>query len=385
MSSLEDFAKAIENGDSNQIESLLTSGSIDVNARLPRTSNPPPLVYAAQCRRAGIVQLLLSAGAHIDGVNDSRQTACFAAAWARSVDVLAVLLAHPRRPNLDIEDDANQTALQISLDLNNLSDNRTSMLLINAGAALDSIAGMECWFASRSTATIQALLNRGVVLNRLRGPMDFTPLHFIASRPAWSADLDAALNLLINVCNIDLEARSFEGQTCTLVAAGCSRPEALRFFINAGADVNAADDCRRTPLHMLSGYKCTVLLLAAGAIVDARDRNGRTPLQLAVRGNWNRMLPAFLAAGADSSGVSQQSMARAKVGDVEAARRDIATTRLDFVRRRAMQICIGLQSLRLDALQMCEILQHACGAVAHLIAFHQWWKIATTVKHFHRE
>jgi hypothetical protein len=67
---------------------------------------------------------------------------------------------------------------------------------------------------------------------------------------------------------------------------------------------------------------------------------------------------------------------------VETARREIAKVRLDFVRNRAMEVCIGLQSLRLDALQVCEILQLACGPLARLIAFHQWWKIATTVKHF---
>jgi hypothetical protein len=69
---------------------------------------------------------------------------------------------------------------------------------------------------------------------------------------------------------------------------------------------------------------------------------------------------------------------------VEVARRDIAKTRIDFVRDRALQVCIGLQSLRLDALQLCEILQFACGAIAPLIPFHIWWKIATTVKHFHQ-
>jgi hypothetical protein len=67
---------------------------------------------------------------------------------------------------------------------------------------------------------------------------------------------------------------------------------------------------------------------------------------------------------------------------VEAARREIAKARLDFVRHRALELCIGLQSLRIDAFQMCEILRFACGAVAQLIPFHIWWKIATTVKHF---
>jgi hypothetical protein len=67
---------------------------------------------------------------------------------------------------------------------------------------------------------------------------------------------------------------------------------------------------------------------------------------------------------------------------VEAARRQIAKVRLDLVRYRAMEICIGLQPLQLDAAQLCEILQLACGPLAHVISFHQWWKIATTVKHF---
>jgi hypothetical protein len=58
------------------------------------------------------------------------------------------------------------------------------------------------------------------------------------------------------------------------------------------------------------------------------------------------------------------------------------TNSIDFVSDRARQVCIGLQSLRIDALQMCEVLQFACGAIAPLIPFHIWWKIATTVKHF---
>lgn len=70
--------------------------------------------------------------------------------------------------------------------------------------------------------------------------------------------------------------------------------------------------------------------------------------------------------------------------DVEAARRIIARTRLDLVRLRAFEVCVALQSLRLNALQLCEILMHSCGAVAMLIPFHQWWAIATTVKHFRR-
>jgi hypothetical protein len=101
-------------------------------------------------------------------------------------------------------------------------------------------------------------------------------------------------------------------------------------------------------------------LLAAGADLDAAD-DGETARQVLARRGWT-----------------------IDPDEVEAARRDIAKARIDFVRDRALQVCIGLQSLRIDALQMCEILQFACGRVAPLIPFHIWWKIATTVKHFER-
>jgi len=102
-------------------------------------------------------------------------------------------------------------------------------------------------------------------------------------------------------------------------------------------------------------------LLAAGADLDVADNAGATARQVLAR--------------------------RGRTIDpdqVEAARRDIAKTRVDVVRCRAVQVCIGLQSLRIDALQMCEMLPLACGPVAPLIPFHIWWKIATTVKHFER-
>jgi ankyrin repeat protein len=381
MSVLEDFAKAIENGDSSQVESLLTGGSIDVNARLPRKFNPPPLLLAVRCdeRCVRIVEILLNSGAHIDGVDDNLQTASLAATLARSVDVLAVLLLH--RPNLEIADVANSNPLQISLK--HMVD-RISVMLINAGASLD--VGFEpgsiCRFASRSTSAIQALLSRGANMNDLCDPMLYTPLH-LASRRMRSFDLDV-VNMLINVGGIDLEAQTMQGKTCTHIAAS-GNDIALRCFINAGADVNCADRVGQTPLHFVSNYpKCAVLLVAAGANVNARDRDGRTALNVAVNWNWTVVLPVFLAAGADPSDVSGQSIAAVSDHQVEAARCAIAKVRLDFVRYRATEVCVGLQSLHLDALQLCEILRHSCGPLARLIAFHQWWTIATTVKHFHR-
>jgi hypothetical protein len=82
--------------------------------------------------------------------------------------------------------------------------------------------------------------------------------------------------------------------------------------------------------------------------------------------------------------LARRGVTAENAAEIEAVRRRIAKMRLELIRDRALQVCIGLQSLRIDALQMCEILQQACfgGRLAQLIPFHIWWKIATTVKHF---
>ena len=58
-----------------------------------------------------------------------------------------------------------------------------------------------------------------------------------------------------------------------------------RLLIDEGADVQAADNKGRTPLHQTSGeghLEVARLLLDEGADVQAADINGRTPLHEAL-------------------------------------------------------------------------------------------------------
>jgi hypothetical protein len=66
MTSLEEFAKAIEDGDSAKVQQLISTGVVDVNAPLPRWRAPPALVHAAERNRKEVVDILLRANAHID-------------------------------------------------------------------------------------------------------------------------------------------------------------------------------------------------------------------------------------------------------------------------------------------------------------------------------
>jgi ankyrin repeat protein len=384
MSSLEEFADAIENGDSSVVESLISSG-VDVNARLPRPSEPPALVAAAVCGKADLVDILLRANARIDDADENGWTACHFASYSGNDDVLALLLA--RQPNLAAVDGDGKTSFEVALVYCRDGGEGCALMLAEAGASFESVGrNALCWFASMSTVAARMLINHGVVVREIVSTTGKTPLHHAAGSTGDATVFD----LLVNVCGIDLDARSQFGVTSIHEAANLENAIALRWLIEAGADVNVADQTGTTPLHQASDFNCAVLLLAAGANVCARDNRGRTALHRVAFAGMHALLAAGadLNASNDAGETGRQLMASRgwaiEPDLVEQARRDIAKARLGFVRCRALQVCIGLQSLELDALQTCEILQFAClgDRVAPLIPFHIWWKIATTVKHF---
>jgi ankyrin repeat protein len=248
--------------------------------------------------------------------------------------------------------------------------------------------------AATSTAAIHVLTNRNVVVNDLRDYSERTPLHIATIRRVPLAVLST---LVDNGADLELLADD-AGLTCTDTAVASGNAAALRLFLVAGVDVNRPD--AEPFLHRLvrsfgPDLPCLILLLAAGADVTTRENNGQTACFL-LAAHSRPMMPfvhAMLAAGADLDAadeigktprqlLAERGTTAVDPAQVEMSRLEIAKARLDFVRFRAMDVCIGLQSLQLDALQLCEILVHACGPLAPLISFHQWWKIATIAKHY---
>jgi hypothetical protein len=125
------------------------------------------------------------------------------------------------------------------------------------------------------------------------------------------------------------------------------------------------------------------LLLALGADVNLVANDGRTACLIATVLNRPAVLCALVAAGGDldqpdNNGetprvtANQYDVQLPTADEIDAARRRIAKARLDLVCQRALQICLGLCPLDINALQLCEILMHSFGALGSLIAFHQW-------------
>ena len=107
----------------------------------------------------------------------------------------------------------------------------------------------------------------------------------------------------------------YAGDTALHVAAAGHRVEIATMLLAAGADPNAARNHRRSgPLHYAADgclenprwngnrQVATIrVLLAAGAEIQAPDKNGATPLHRAVRTRCAAAVNCLLAAGADAT------------------------------------------------------------------------------------
>ena len=104
----------------------------------------------------------------------------------------------------------------------------------------------------------------------------------------------------------DVNARGgITGLTALHEAAFLGREEIAVLLIGAGADVNAASQRGETPLH-LSVYwehrEIAELLLAHGAALDAKLENGQTPLDWAEQLGVSGMVELFRSHGAEGRG-----------------------------------------------------------------------------------
>lgn len=387
-----DFVDAIDNGDAEKVEQLLASGAVAVDDPLLRDF-APALLLAVRSGHNAIVELILKFGAQIDACDRGGDTACHVAADRNDADVLALLLAHS--PTLTLENKLRDIPLEIAL---RHRCPHTVALLVQATPSVNP--RMLCEAAALGAVVIQALVNCGVDVGKLRDSVDRTPLFYLFNHSS-----PAVVAALVE-CGVDLNATEQYGFTPSSFAIDHGRADLLRLFIDSGADVWSTCEDGLHLLHIAAqgrDARCTLMLLAVGVDVHARCRSLSTACQRAVirsaSPRFNASLTALMAAGADfdeplpesfgfagDKATPRRSLADAGVviadDDVDAARRAIANLRLGWVRPRALQVCIGLQSRGLDALQTCEILVHACGPAAPMIPFHIWWKIATTVKHF---
>ena len=145
--------------------------------------------------------------------------------------------------------------------------------------------------ATGNLEVVQWLLNRGADVNAQDNRSN-APIHLAAG---WGRL--GVVRMLIE-CNADIDLRGRFGRTPLHFAASRYYNDdhvgVMQLLLDHGANPNERDDNGSTPLHHHSWWKeegyvathgiieCTRLLLKYGAIIDAEDNKGRTPLQLAL-------------------------------------------------------------------------------------------------------
>ena len=141
---------------------------------------------------------------------------------------------------------------------------------------------------------VKLLIQNGADVNAVshgRGRSKFTPL-FDASAHGYPG---MAKLLLENGANVSTKAYLGDMTPLHVVAYNnFYHPEIGEMLLNYGADINALDDRKRTPLHLAAvqgNLKAAKMLLKHGARKDLKDENGMTSFDVVKK--WNS--PDFTA------------------------------------------------------------------------------------------
>jgi len=268
---------ASENSDAAVAQLLEHGASVNVRDKNGQT----PLHLVSRRGLSGAVAFLLKSGADVDPRdNDNKTPLLCASENSRNGEVARLLLEHGASVNVRGKD--GQTPLHLALQ-RHFSD--VVLLLLKWGADVDAHdicdrTPLLCAKQSFERVTAVQLLPDHMVGVHVRHENGQTPLH-LASRHDFS-DVAALLLKL----GADVDALDNDRMTPLLCALKFSkRGEAAQVLLEHGASVQVRDKDGQTLLHLALQrrlHDVHELLLGFGPDVNARDNDNMTPLLYAI-------------------------------------------------------------------------------------------------------
>ena len=331
--------RAVVDGDNPELITVLLAAGADVNP----PSSQSPLHGAARLGGPGSIAALVAAGAQVDAQDSRGMTPLHEAVEARKPANMAALLKAGADVHLRMQD--GDTPLHLAAmwppslysrrrdDPPNPAD--TLMVIALAAAGVDVNARndrgetpLHVATRNRHQPVVDKLLALGaepVAVDDLGRAPRPTVCNWTKSRFFQFAPWESVLGCLRAGADVHAHGESGETPLHRLVSEA-SGPSQLPFpgyaeqddypfarviaaFVEAGADVNAADRGGSTPLHSAVGRwgnraatPAARALLDAGAEVNVRDSRGETLLHRAAGAGWpdnDSLVSLLVEAGAD--------------------------------------------------------------------------------------
>jgi ankyrin repeat protein len=252
-----------------------------------------PLMYAARQGSSEAAAALVESGAEINATDPDGTTALALAIINSHYDLAALLTEKGADPN--IADTAGMAALYAAVDMNTLGEvyGRPARSSTSKISALDLMKVLLAHGANPNAQLKTPALQRAHTPGEGTLAEGATPL----MRAAKNGDA-AALRLLL-AHGADVAIAQKNRTTALMFAAGLGRGlgvfakdyateaellEAVQVLVTAGADVNAIADNGQTALHFAAQASDEIVRFLAvhGARLDAKDKQGRTPLDMAL-------------------------------------------------------------------------------------------------------
>ncbi|KAL7955690.1 ankyrin [Trichoderma compactum] len=269
-----------------------------------------PLLYAIKSGDKALVWLLISKNSVVESLSSRTNTrnstyiqGPLEVALRHKDNSTAYLLCeHGASPNTVI-DNKKRTLLQWAIQQNNI---RAVRLLVHYGASINSQD--ENGFTSLHLAVlfrredITTLLlsytTNPLSLNIADNRSGSTPLSLAAQK-----GLLTFIRILI-LYGASCNAEDLDGLTAVHHTARQDFQEGLRMMLNSNGDPNVADGEGFTAVHHAVDGTGTSpglisILAAAGADLEAKDKNGRTPLMIAAQRGKHEMVLYLLEKGAN--------------------------------------------------------------------------------------
>jgi ankyrin repeat protein len=263
--------------------------------------------------RLKLLQLFHENGAHIDGIDSSGMSALLHAALLGDVPSVEYLLDHGADPK--VADTEGRTAFDRAVDRDYVEVVR---LLLDKGGDVHMAEEREqspLFSAVKKPEMARLLLERGADPD-VRSPDGFTPLMLAAgdnhvqtvkvlleyeatvdldlwqtrdgAKSEWTALTFAAergnseVVLLLAEAGANINHRVNDGSTALHLAMGGG---AMRTLMEFRPDISILDNDQNTPLHFIrsrTALEHVQLLVRAGASLDALNKEGYTPLSIAL-------------------------------------------------------------------------------------------------------